>query len=167
MSRYRKTLVSAAVAASLLLSGAAQATPGDIAFTGSAPASKEYPSGDIDVSPMSATSCQATIGALGATQCFTALSPGVLPTVRIISLQIDYAATANICDKHYQFRYRPAGQTFNTVTGRSDSGCSYAYASNKLTLNRDMQNGSQVCARQRNSATNQEWTAWYCHNVWG
>lgn len=122
----------------------------------------EFPRSD-----RSAVSCQATIGPLGATQCFTAVSPGLLPSVRIVSLQLEYFAGANVCNKHYQFRYRLAGQSANTTTSRSDSSCSYGYATNKLTLNRDMHNGSQVCARQRNSATNQTWTNWYCHTVWG
>lgn len=116
---------------------------------------------------MSASSCQATIGGLGATQCFTALSPGLLPTVKIVTLRIDYTASTNICDKSYQFKYKLAGNRANTIVNRSVSSCSVGYDTYVLDLNKDMVNGSQVCARQKNSATVQKWTNWYCHDVWG
>lgn len=167
MNRTRTMAIASFTLTALLIQGTAAATgPPPLDQTPGATQTHEHPDpGEGDA--RSASSCHATIGPFGASQCFTALTPGLFPSVRIISLQLDYAASANICNKHYQFRYRLAGQSSNTLATRSDSGCSVGYASNKLTLNRDMHNGSQVCARQRNSATNQAWTSWYCHTVWG
>lgn len=120
--------------------------------------------GDAIVQPLNATGCTWAPGNLAATHCLFVNGRGVI----VQFANSTYAAPdVNICSPTAQFQYtRPSGT--RTTTTRSGTGCTPV--SRYVTLdfapnNREMANNSTFCARQRNSATSQEFSVWACVNI--
>lgn len=76
----------------------------------------------------------------------------------------------NICRRHHQVMYKKKGASAYTTKTKSYEGCipGIGFRSQaSFYPEAIMQSGSQVCARAKNSRTDDEWTVWSCKTVSG
>lgn len=122
--------------------------------------------GGGQITPMSASGCTLAPGNFAAMNCIYV--NGESDWVNYIRATYDTGGSPypdNLCNRAYEFQYYRAGYVNPVTIVNNQPGCGpggFVTYSNTLQVNARLQDGSTVCTRTKNSATDNEWAPYAC-----
>lgn len=152
--RIRRSAATAVTAMAILCLGATTAS----ASTGASPSTAATGSGEIQ--PMNAQGCTLYPGSGASSACATIAGEDLT----VFAISITHFSAGNVCNPVSQFRGTRTNGVVETVT-RQKTGCMVGSSGNRWDNPGVYKRGTQLCARQKDSATNNEYGAWICNRI--
>lgn len=161
-----------ATGTAILLLMAAAASPAHAqASSGAAGDLQEPPSQSSDYEALgNSKSCGWAAGPAGTRQCVHLSTYENFVGWAGSEYVTGWGAVNNMCDRAHGIKFKKKGDSSYTYYTRYLDTClpPVLFSSyHEWEINTSVQSGSQVCARSKNSYTNDVWTSWRCQTVYG